>query len=95
MEKIYQRAMCFELRSEKLNFEREKKLPITYNSVNIGYTKTDFIIEKIVLVELKAVPEILNIHRAQVWSYLKASGCKIGLIINFGQSKLEIKRIVR
>jgi GxxExxY protein len=93
-EKIYQRAMYLEMKKERMNFEREKNLFIIYNSVNVGYVKVDFVVENLVLVELKAAPEILDIHRAQVWSYLKASRCKIGLIINFGKAKVEVKRII-
>lgn len=94
VEKIYQRALYLEFKRNKLDFEREKQIYIYYNKANLGYEKVDFIVEDKVIVELKAVEKINEIHIAQMISYLKASGCKIGLILNFANRKLEIKRII-
>lgn len=94
VEKIYQRALYLELRKSKFRFVREKKLIIYYKKVNLGYETVDFEIEGKVLIEVKAVSEINDIHRAQLLSYLKASGCKVGLILNFARPTLEIKRII-
>ena len=66
VEKIYQRALYLELKLFGIKFDREYKLPIIYNNVSVGYSKVDFIFENKVLVELKATPEILDIHRTQV-----------------------------
>lgn len=94
VEKIYQRALAVELRSNKLNFEREKELKIIYKNIDLGFEKVDFVVEEKVLVELKAVSEILDLHIAQILSYLKASKIEVGLILNFAKRRLEIKRVV-
>ena len=94
IEKLYQRALEIELANNKIPVEREKLLKLTYGGVNVGSDKVDFEVEGKVLVELKAVSERSNIHRAQLISYLKASGHKVGLLINFAQIKLQVKRII-
>ena len=94
IEKIYQRALEIELKNNQIEVEREKILKLSYNGVNIGTDKVDFEVEGKVLVELKAVAELSDIHKAQLISYLKAAGIKIGLLINFAQLKLQIKRVI-
>ncbi|MDO8620680.1 MAG: GxxExxY protein [Candidatus Levybacteria bacterium] len=94
VEKIYQRALYLELKNSRLGFTREKRLSIYYKKVNLGYETVDFEIEGKVLIEVKAVSEINDIHRAQLLSYLKSSGYKVGLILNFARPTLEIKRII-
>lgn len=93
VEKIYQRALYLEFKRHKFNFTRERKITVMYNKVNLGYEQVDFDIEKKLLLEIKAVGEISPIHVAQLLSYLKASGYKIGLLLNFARPTLEIKRI--
>lgn len=93
-EKIYQRALYLEFQRSGLKFEREKELSVTYNNVRIGKKKLDFIVEDRVIVEIKKVDKIDNVHIAQVVSYLKTLGLELGLILNFGGSKLEIKRVI-
>ena len=94
VEKIYQRALYLEFKRSGLESEREKKINITYNKAKPGYFEADFIINNKVIVELKATQEIGDIHVAQIISYLKAAGLKVGLIINFGRKSLEWKWIV-
>lgn len=94
IEKIYQRAMYLEMKRRKIDFEREKKIEIYYNNANLGFEKVDFLIDNKVIVELKSVSDINDIHCAQLISYLKAANKKIGLILNFAKDKLEIKRII-
>lgn len=93
-EKLYQRALYLEFQRAKLKFEREKEININYGRVRIGKKKLDFVVDNKVVVELKKIDKIDNVHAAQVVSYLKTLGLKVGLILNFGGSKLEIKRIV-
>lgn len=95
VEKIYQRALYLELKRNGIKFQREKKVDIYYNNANLGYEKVDFDIESEIIVELKAVSEIQDIHKAQLISYLKAANRKVGLILNFAKEKLEIKRVVK
>lgn len=94
VEKIYQRALYIDFKANKLRFTREKKINVAYKQVDLGYEQVDFEIEGKILVEIKAVSEINDIHRAQVLSYLKSSKYKVGLILNFARPTLEIKRIV-
>ena len=94
IEKLYQRALEIELTNNKIKVEREKLLKLTYEGVNIGSDKVDFMVEEKVLVELKAVSELSSVHRAQLISYLKASKLRVGLLINFAQIKLQVKRVI-
>ncbi len=92
-EKIYQRALYLELQKSGLRFEREKELSVVYNIVRIGKKKLDFVVESKVIVEIKKLEEIDKVHIAQVVSYLKTLNLEIGLILNFGKNRLEIKRV--
>lgn len=94
VEKIYQRALYQEFKSNKFKFNREKRITIMFKNVNLGYDTVDFEIEGKVLVETKAVSEINQIHMAQLLSYLKAANKKVGLILNFAKPVLEIKRVI-
>lgn len=94
VEKLYQRALRVELVKSGVSLEREKRIELKYKGVNIGFDKVDFDIENKVLVELKAVSELNEIHKAQMISYLKSSGRRVGLVINFAKLKLEIKRLI-
>ena len=94
VEKIYQRALYLELKNAGLKVEREKKINLRYKKANIGYGQPDFIVNDKVVIEIKATSEIMDIHKSQLLSYLKLSNKKVGLILNFGKSVLDIKRIV-
>ena len=94
VEKIYQRALYLELKCAFFVLEREKKINVTYGPIHIGYTKADFIVDNKIILELKAVSEIKDLHRAQLISYLKATGLEVGLLLNFAKPVLEIKRLV-
>lgn len=93
-EKIYQRALYLELQRTGLKFEREKELSINYGKVRIGKKKLDFVVDGKIVVEIKKVENIDDVHIAQVVSYLKTLGLELGLILNFGKSKLQIKRVI-
>jgi len=84
LESTYEACLAYELAQDGLRFERQKALPVTYRDVKLecGY-RIDLLVEGKVIVELKAVDRIEEIHKAQVLSYLKLSGCKVGLLINF------------
>lgn len=94
VEKLYQRALEIELSNNNIKTEREKLLKLIYEGINIGTDKVDFAVEGKVLVELKAVSDLSDIHRAQLISYLKASGLRVGLLMNFAQIRLQIKRVI-
>lgn len=90
---FYQRALAKEIQSRNLEFCREESIPVTYKGEKPGTKRVDFIIEPCI-VELKACEKIEPVHIIQALSYLKASGYKIGLLLNFGSKKLEIKRLI-
>lgn len=92
-EKIYQRALYLEFQRSGLKFEREKEFSVKYGKVRIGKKILDFVVERKIVVEIKKVDAVGKVHIAQVASYLETLGLQIGLILNFGKSKLEIKRV--
>lgn len=94
-EKYYQRALYLELKSAGIPFKREVKATLRYNNAVIGYHQLDFVVSSKVVVEIKSVKELSDIDVAQLASYLKSSNYKLGLLLNFGQSKLEIKRVIK
>lgn len=93
-EKVYQRALYLELKKSGLRFEREKEMSVTYDRVRIGKQVLDFVVEGKVIVEIKKADEIAEVHVAQLASYLKSLKLGVGLILNFGPSTLQIKRVV-
>ena len=93
-EKVYQRALYLEFKNSGLRFEREKEISIFYDKVRIGKQQLDFVIEGKIVIEVKKADRIEVVHVAQLASYLKAVGIKLGLLLNFGTSKLEIKRVI-
>lgn len=86
--------MAYELSEVNLTVEQQKPIKVIYENVVVGDYTADFLVEEEVIVELKAVSEINDIHSAQCMNYLRATGLKVCLLINFGKSKVEIKRIV-
>ena len=93
-EKAYGNALAIELGKLKLPFEREKTLPILYEGKQIGRFVADFVIDRSVLLELKAKPFIGDAERDQFWKYLRQSDYRVGLLINFGSSRVHIERRV-
>lgn len=95
-EVIYQRALAIELREIGLNFERELEQNIFYKEFTkpIGTRRVDFLVENKILVELKAVSELNDVHLAQILNYLTAYKLEVGLLINFGERSLKFKRVV-
>jgi len=95
-EVIYQRALTIELIKAGLNFQRELEVPIFYKEYleAIGTRRVDFLVEGIVLVELKAQIELNDTHINQILNYLKAYKMEVGLLINFGEKSLKFKRLV-
>ncbi len=97
LESAYEACLSHELAERKLHAECQKALPVTYKGVRIdcGY-RIDLLVEREVMVELKAVARIEPIHEAQLLSYLKLSGCRVGLLINFNVKQLTrgLRRLV-
>lgn len=95
-EVIYQRALAWEFSNAGLSFVREIEQEIFYKELQepIGTRRADFVVEGKVLVELKAIVELEDVHLAQVLNYLKAYKLEVGLLINFGSKSLTFKRLV-
>ncbi len=92
-EVIYQRAFAIEMRKRDLVFEREKEMQILYDGEHIGTRRVDFFVENSIMVELKALIKLEDVHLAQAMNYCQAYDLPIGLLINFGARSLEYKRV--
>ena len=93
-EVVYQKALEEEFSLAKLNFSREKQIPILYQKKKVGVYRPDFVIDDKVIVELKALPFLGTEPKKQLWNYLKGSPYKLALLVNFGHSQLDIERVV-
>ena len=94
LESIYEEALKIELSKQSMCYDSQKEIKIEYLGVEIGMHRLDLLVEKKIIVELKAVKELTDIHFAQLRSYLKAADLKVGLLLNFAQPTLEIRRVV-
>ena len=92
-EVIYQRALAIEMNLNKLQFAREMEMPIYYRDIEIGTRRVDFFVAGKIMVELKALIKLEDVHLAQAMNYLEAYKMEIGLLINFGAKSLEFKRV--
>jgi len=93
LEKVYENALTHEIRKTGLTIEQQRPIPVMYDGIVVGDYTVDLLVANEVLVELKTVKNIDDIHLAQCLNYLKATDCKICLLINFGNPRVEIKRI--
>ena len=94
LESVYEAAMAIELDLIKVPYERQKSIPVMYKGEKAKDFFCDFLVSENVLVELKALKAITGVEEAQVLNYLKATGLKVGLLINFGEQSLKYKRLV-
>jgi GxxExxY protein len=94
LENVYEEALKVDLREHRLHFESQKEIKIEYLGVVVGTHRLDLVVEEKIIVELKAVSEIADVHLAQPRSYLKATNLKVGLLLNFAKPTLQIKRVV-
>ena len=92
-EVIYQRALAIEMEKQGLGFKREMEMSIFYDGIDIGTRRVDFFVEDFVMVELKALIKLEEVHLAQAMNYCQAYNLPIGLLINFGAKSLEFKRV--
>jgi GxxExxY protein len=95
-ESVYEVAMAIELELRRIPFERQKRINVPYKGHSIGEGRLDFFVQNSLIVELKAAEKLLPIHQAQLMSYLKATGCRLGLLINFHERLLKdgVRRVV-
>lgn len=96
LERVYQDALELEFQECGIPYEREKNIKIMYKGKYLGEPyRVDFVCYDKIIIELKAVEKLQGIHRSQVVNYLKATGMKLGLLVNFGEEFVNIERIVR
>lgn len=96
LESVYEEALCFELQMRGVPFERQATIAVNYKGYPVGEGRLDLLVGGVLIVELKAVSDLAPVHTAQVISYLKATGQKLGLLINFDVRMLKdgIKRVI-
>jgi GxxExxY protein len=94
-EETYKIATCAELESRGIPVDREFRIDVSYKGTPIDFYKLDIVADGKVILELKAVDELHPRHEAQMLSYLKASGLRVGFLVNFGSDRLKIKRFTK
>ena len=94
LEKVYQEALAIEFQNNGIPYEREARIPVYYKNVKLQQEYiADFICYDNIIVEVKAISELTGSHKAQVINYLKATNLQVGLLVNFGASKIKVERL--
>lgn len=93
LEKVYENSLVIELQKNGFKVNQQVPIDVFYDKKKVGEYVADLIVNDSIIIELKAVEEINSVHKAQVINYLRATNLKIGLLINFGKAKVEIKRL--
>jgi len=94
LEKVYENALVHELRRERIPVEQQKPIQVRYDGTVVGEYQADLIVDVRILVECKAVSHFGPVHEAQLLNYLRATGIRVGLLLNFGRPKLQYRRLV-
>jgi GxxExxY protein len=94
LEKVYEKALLVELMRRGIKCEHQVPITVKYKGTNVGEYYADIVVENQIILELKAIDSLQKVHEAQLLNYLKATGYKIGLLVNFTHPKAEIKRFV-
>ncbi|HMG14489.1 MAG TPA: GxxExxY protein [Saprospiraceae bacterium] len=92
-EVVYQRALEVEMERQKLSFVREMEMNVIYNNVEVGKRRVDFFVEQVIMLELKALVKLDDLHITQIMNYCQVFNFPFGLLINFGGRSLEFKRV--
>lgn len=93
LEKVYENSLVHELRKAGFSVEQQKRINVLYDEIIVGYYEADIIVDGCIIIEVKALRAIEEAHKAQCLNYLKATGIRLGLLINFGGPKVEVKRV--
>lgn len=93
-EELYENALCIELEKRGISYRRQVTVSVTYDAQLIGSHTLDLVVENSLVIELKAVNTILEVHQQQLLGYLRAAAVPVGLVLNFGAFPLQIKRVV-
>ncbi len=92
-EDIYEKAVCYEFSVRGIPYEEQKAYQILYKGVPMGTYRLDIVVDNKIILELKAISALQEIHKQQVISYLKATGLRLGILVNFGTSRVEKERL--
>ena len=95
LESVYEKCLLIELSKTNFQFESQKRINVFYENQLVGEFKADILVEDAIIVELKSVRHLVKVHEVQLVNYLVATGKPLGLLINFGQEKVEIRRKVK
>lgn len=95
LESVYEKCLLIELSKEGLHVESQVPITVYYDFEIVGYFVSDILVENRIIIELKSISKLLKIHEIQVVNYLVATGKEIGILLNFSQEKVEIKRKIR
>jgi len=95
VESVYELALAHELDLRGVSYRRQPQLPVSYKEKEVGWFKPDFIVDDKIILELKAVKALNEIHEAQAHNYLAASGLRLAILLNFGSPSLQFKRIIK
>jgi len=93
-EKVYQKSVIYELQKDNISYETEKGINIKYKDINVGKQRLDLVVDGKIIIEVKATDNMHSLFEKQTIAYLKASDYKLALLVNFGGSKLVIKRYI-
>jgi GxxExxY protein len=96
VESVYENALCHELLLRRVPFQRQVVVPVEYKGLHVGEGRIDVLVASVLVLELKALPELLPAHTSQIVSYLRATGLSLGLLLNFGHRTLKagMRRVV-
>jgi len=94
LEKVYENALALEMRSVGLEVEQQSPVNVSYRGEIVGDHVADLVVNGVVIIEIKAVKALTKNHEAQLFNYLRATGLKVGLLLNFGSPRLEFRRLV-
>jgi len=94
LEKVYENALALELGNIGLTVAQQEDIKVFYEGIEVGKYAADLLIDGRILIELKAVRDLNEIHRAQCMNYLRATGLRLCLLINFGNPRVEVKRVI-
>ena len=94
LERVYENALVIELRKSGLGIIQQQRMDVLYDNIVVGEYCADIIVDGQLIVEIKALSTLTDSHKAQILNYLKATGLKLGLLINFGNPKVEVRRAV-
>jgi GxxExxY protein len=94
LEKVYENALMVVFQRERISAKQQEPIKVYFEGVEVGYYEVDILVEDKIILELKAVDRLIDAHRAQALNYLKATGFRLAILLNFGKQKLEYERLV-